>query len=118
MDIPAVATFFSGISFLGFGASCLTSSYMKDEFLRYGHDGERALTGILQMLGGLGIILGYYYAPLLAAAAATGLCLMMAYGVRVRIKIGDSALQTTPAFFYSVLNLGLAIYYGMEAFSG
>lgn len=117
MDISTVATYFSGVSFLGFGASCLTSSYMKDEFLRYGHDGERVLTGILQMLGGLGVILGYYYSPLLAVASATGLCVMMAYGVLVRIKIGDSTLQTSPAFLYSVLNLYLAIHYGMDVFS-
>lgn len=112
MDIHDVATFFSGISFLGFGLSCLTSSYMKSEFIRYGHDGERDLTGILQMLGGLGLVIGYYISPLLAASAATGLCLMMSYGVRVRIKIGDSLLQTMPAFFYAVLNLYLALYYG------
>jgi hypothetical protein len=112
MDIPTVAIFFSGISFLGFGASCLTSAYMKAEFLRYGHQGERVRIGILQILGGLGLILGYYLSPLLATAAAACLCLMMAYGVRVRIRIRDSLWQTMPAFFYAVLNLYLAIYYG------
>jgi len=117
MDISTVATYLSGISFLGFGVSCLTSSYMKAEFLRYGHDGERVLTGILQVLGGLGLLLGSCYAPLLAAASATGLCLMMAYGVRVRIKIRDGILQTSPAFLYSVLNFYLAVHYGMEFFS-
>lgn len=84
---------------------------MKDEFIRYGYDRQRALTGYLQMLGGLGLILGYFMSPLLAAAAATGLCLMMAYGFGVRMKIGDSLLAATPAFFYAALNLYLSIFY-------
>lgn len=86
---------------------------MKAEFIRYGYDRQRPLTGVLQILGGLGLILGYYMLlPPLAAAAATGLCLMMAYGFGVRMKIGDSLLQATPAFFYAALNMYLAIYYG------
>ncbi|THH37693.1 DoxX family protein [Neolewinella litorea] len=111
MDLPAVATYFSGVSFLFFGASCLTSSYMKSEFIRYGHDRERPLTGVLQMLGGAGLIAGFWLMPLLAFAAATGLCLMMAYGFGVRMKIGDSLWAATPAFLYAALNLYLAVHY-------
>ncbi len=112
MEISALATFFSGISFLFFGVSCLTSSYMKSEFIRYGYDRQRPLTGYLQMLGGLGLILGYWLSPLLATAAAAGLCLMMIVGFGVRMKIGDSFLLATPAFLYAVLNLYLSIHYG------
>ncbi|WP_116105100.1 DoxX family protein [Lewinella sp. IMCC34191] len=112
MEFSTLATFFSGISFVGFGISCQTSAYMKQEFIRYGYDRQRPLTGYLQILGGIGLIAGYYFSPLLAMAAATGLCLMMAYGFGVRMYIRDTFLQATPAFLYAVLNGYLAFYYG------
>ena len=108
MTFFALAALFSGVSFVGFGLACQISPYMRQEFIRYGYDRQRALTGYLQIAGGVGVILGYLYAPLLGLAAATGLCLMMAYGVYVRIYIRDTLLQATPAFLYAVLNLYLA----------
>ncbi len=112
MEFSTLATFFSGISFLFFGISCQTSAYMKQEFIRYGYDRQRALTGYLQILAGIGLIVGYFYSPALAMASAIGLSLMMAYGFGVRMYIRDTLLQATPAFLYAVLNLYLAIYWG------
>ena len=113
MDLATLATLFSGVSFLGFGVSCFVSPYMKREFVRYGYARQRPVTGALQVLGGAGLLLGWWMAwPLLAAAAATGLCLMMSYGVGIRIYIGDTFLQTVPALGYALLNLYLAIHYG------
>ncbi|NJB86911.1 hypothetical protein GGR26_002688 [Lewinella marina] len=66
MDLTAVATYFSGLSFLFFGTGCLTSSYMKSEFVRYGYDRQRPITGVLQLLGGAGLMLGYWLWPVLA----------------------------------------------------
>ena len=111
MEIATVATFFSGVSFLFFGSSCLLAAYMRDEFIRYGLDRQRPLVGVLQLLGGVGLLLGYWISPLLAAVAAGGLCLMMVGGVGVRIKIGDSAIATAPALLYAVLNGYLALHY-------
>ncbi|PPK86034.1 DoxX-like protein [Neolewinella xylanilytica] len=111
MAFATLATFFSAISFLGFGISCQTSDYMKREFIRYGYDRERPLTGYLQILGGIGLIAGYYVSPPLAMAAAAGLSLMMAYGFGVRMYIRDTLLQATPAFLYAALNGYLALHY-------
>jgi hypothetical protein len=111
MDFPALATFFSGISFLFFGAGCLTSPRMKSEFIRYGFDRQRALTGYLQMLGGLGLLIGYWVSTWLAGSASAGLGLMMVFGFGVRLKIRDSFLESSPAFFYAALNLYLSSYY-------
>lgn len=111
MDFPTLATFFSGISFLFYGTACLTTSHMKREFIRYGYDGQRALTGYLQILGGLGLLIGYWVFPYLAAASATGLSVMMIFGFGVRLKIRDSFWQSSPAFLYAVLNLYLCLYY-------
>jgi hypothetical protein len=113
MDFPTLAAFFSGISFLFFGVTCLTTAYMKSEFVRYGYDRQRPITGVLQILGGLGILVGYYAAsPALVAFSATGLSLMMMFGFGVRMKIGDTLFMAAPAFFYAALNLYLGIYYG------
>ncbi|MFK8165541.1 MAG: DoxX family protein [Lewinella sp.] len=111
MDFPTLAILFSGVSFLFFGIGCLTSPYMKSEFIRYGFDGQRALTGCLQILGGTGLLIGYWTSPWLAFSAAVGLCLMMVVGFGVRLKIRDSFLASSPAFCYAALNLYLSIYY-------
>lgn len=114
MELSTLATFFSGVSFLLFGISCQTSAYMKREFIRYGYGRQRPLVGYLQILGGLGLIVGYYYSPLLATAAAGGLGMMMVVGFMVRRLIRDTLLQAAPAFFYAVLNLYLTFYYGSQ----
>ncbi len=84
---------------------------MKNEFIRYGYDRQRALTGYLQLLGGLGLLIGYWVSPWLAGSAAAGLGLMMVFGFGVRLKIKDSFLASSPAFLYAVLNIYLCIFY-------
>lgn len=111
MDVPTLATFFSGISFLFYGTGCLTSPHMKNEFIRFGYARQRVLTGYLQLLGGLGLLAGYWLAPFLALFSATGLALMMVFGFGVRLKIRDSLLAASPAFMYAALNLYLSIHY-------
>lgn len=98
----------SAISFLGFGAACFLSDYLKREFARYGFGSQRALIGGLQLCAALGLLAGLSQ-PWLGRAAAAGLALMMLVGVGVRIKIKDSLLQTTPALFYLVLNTYLCL---------
>jgi hypothetical protein len=112
MDLPTLATFFSGVSFLFYGIACLTTSHMKSEFIRYGYDRQRALTGYLQILGGLGLLIGYWASPLLAFSAALGLGLMMVFGFGVRLKIRDGFWASSPAFCYAALNLYLSVHYG------
>lgn len=111
MELPVLATFLSGISFLFYGTSCLTTEHMKQEFIRFGYDRQRPLTGYLQLLGGSGLLLGYWFSAVLALVAAAGLALMMSFGFGVRLKIKDSILAASPALFYAVLNLYLSIYY-------
>lgn len=111
MDFPTLSTFFSGISFLFFGIACFTAPRMKSEFVRYGFDRQRPLTGVLQLLGGLGLLIGYWASPSLAAFSSCGLSLMMMFGFGVRVKIRDSALMSSPAFVYAALNLYLFLHY-------
>lgn len=101
----------SAISFLGYGSACFLSNSLKREFYRYGFGSQRALIGGLQLCAAIGLLVGLNQ-PWLGRAAAAGLALMMLVAVGVRIKIKDTLLQTTPALFYLVLNayLGLAAF--------
>ena len=101
----------SALSFLGYGAACFLSNSLKGEFARYGFGSQRMLIGGLQMCAAVGLLAGLSQ-PWLGRAAAAGLALMMLVAVGVRIRIKDSLLQTTPALFYLVLNtyLGLAAF--------
>ena len=94
---------FSAVSFLLYGIGCFTSAFMKEEFIRYGIPKLRKLIGVLQLLGSLGIIVGFrveYLQPL----STLGICLLMFFGVITRILIKDDLIKTLPALFYCLLN--------------
>ncbi len=112
MLLPAL-TLFSGVSFLGFGTACLRSQPMRREFARYGLERFRVLTGLLQLAGGAGLLVGWWAWPPLACAAATGLASLMLLGVFTRLRIRDSLLQTAPATLYMALNAYLAVRFGV-----
>jgi len=100
---------FSALSFYAYGVGCLITAHMVAEFNRYGLAKFRALTGILQIVGAIGLTAGLLGAPTIGFLAAVGLALQMALGVGVRIKIRDSLLQCLPAFFYCCLNGWIAL---------
>jgi len=89
---------------------------MRKEFVRFGYPRQRVLTGILQLLGALGLILGYFIHPLIAFLAAAGLSAMMIFGFYVRLAIRDHIYAASPALIYAVLNLYLSVHYGQFLF--
>ncbi|MGB5436881.1 MAG: DoxX family protein [Maribacter sp.] len=109
MNLSTFLTFFSGFSFLFFGAASLFTSQMKSEFKRYGLESSRTLVGGIQLLGALGLLLGYLYSPLLQIVAASGLSILMVLGFLVRLRIRDSFIQSAPSLIYAVLNAILFI---------
>lgn len=84
---------------------------MRKEFIRFGYPRQRVLTGILQLLGALGLILGYFIHPVMALSAAVGLTVMMAFGFYVRLAIRDHLYAASPALIYALLNLYLSVHY-------
>lgn len=109
MDLLTVLTWFSGVAFIYFGINCFVSKYILAEFNRYKLPQFRKLTGYLQILGALGLIIGLYFSPLLLIASATGLCLLMLAGFMVRLKIRDNFIKASPSFTFAILNLGIAL---------
>ena len=94
----------SAVGFLGYGVGCLTTQKMRGEFVRYGMPHLRALTGTLQIAAGAGLLLGYIY-PVCALAASLGLSLMMIVALGVRLKIKDPFAGFLQAFVCLLLNL-------------
>ena len=81
---------------------------MVTEFKRFGLDKQRAMTGVFQLVGGLGLGIGYFESLTLAAISAAGLALLMLLGFIVRLKIKDSVIASAPALMYALLNGYLA----------
>ena len=79
---------------------------MKLEFQRYRLSQFRILTGILQIAGSTGLLLGYVYRPFILIASL-GLGVLMLLGVSVRVKIRDPWYMIVPAFTYAVLNFSI-----------
>lgn len=79
---------------------------MRKEFIRFGLTKWRVLTGVLQVLGALGLAFGIFYATL-AVTAAFGLALLMLLGFITRIRIKDGILESAPAFGLMLLNMYL-----------
>lgn len=103
-----VLTIFCAISFIGYGVACLTTDHMVREFARYGLPGYRKLTGFLQLLAAVGLIVGFKM-PMVGAVAAGGLALQMLVGLGVRLKIRDSLPRCLPALVYLCLSAWICL---------
>ncbi|QNL23142.1 DoxX family protein [Hyphobacterium sp. CCMP332] len=98
----------SAASFLYYGLNCLLSFKMKEEFRRFGLDAQRQLTGILQLLGAMGLLVGVFLSAGIGALAAAGLSLLMLFGFAVRLKVRDGLLASLPSFIFMLLNAYLS----------
>jgi len=106
---------FSIISFLVFGSACLCSKRMRTEFARYGIPHYRKITGLLQLLGALGLMVGVFL-PVAGLLAAAGLASLMFLGTVLRIRIQDTFIQTLPAIIYMLLSSWLVVHYARILF--
>ena len=109
MNLLTVLTWLSGLSFIYFGIGCLISEFIISEFIRYGLAKFRILTGLLQLLGAAGLLIGLYYNPKILLLASIGLCVLMICGFIVRMSISDNFFKCLPSFSFAVLNLFIAI---------
>ncbi|MFD2787469.1 DoxX family protein [Hymenobacter rubripertinctus] len=98
-----VLIWLSALSFLFYGISYFTSQKLKDEFVRYGLAKFGPLTAIVELLGGIGLLVGLISPPLLVLASG-GLALLMLLGFGVRMKIGDGFWLSLPSFLFMLLN--------------
>ncbi len=99
----------SVVLFLIYGAACLFAKGMEADFARFGLARVRLLTGALELLGALGLLVGQVI-PELVIVSAGGLALLMALGVITRVRVRDSVLETLPAAVLMLLNAYIAWY--------
>ncbi|CAI8174037.1 MAG: Uncharacterised protein [Polaribacter sp. SA4-10] len=108
MDLFTILILFSSIAFFYFGIQCFYSKYIISEFKRYGLPNFRKLTGVLQIMGAIGSLIGFYLFPVLLLLSSSGLHLLMVSGFIVRLKVKDSFIQSLPSFIFAILNLYIA----------
>lgn len=109
LDLLSALIWFSSLAFLFFGVNCFYSKFIILEFERYGLPQFRKLTGILQIMGAIGAIIGLYFSPILLLLASIGLFILMMAGFVVRIKIKDNFIKSSPSFTFAAINLFIAI---------
>jgi uncharacterized membrane protein YphA (DoxX/SURF4 family) len=97
------AAVLSAVLFLGYGSLVLFSGGMRAEFERFGLSRFRQLTGALEVVGGLGLLVGLAR-PTVMVVASGGLALLMLLGVIVRVRVRDPLLETAPAAVLMLVN--------------
>ncbi|MEM6392138.1 MAG: DoxX family protein [Planctomycetota bacterium] len=102
-----VLVVFLAASFLYFGAACVRTASMRAEFERYGLTRFRVMTGVLQLCGAAGLVVGWWVRPM-GVAAAVGLAVLMLLGFGARRKIRDTWAQSVPAGVYALLCVAAA----------
>jgi uncharacterized membrane protein YphA (DoxX/SURF4 family) len=93
----------SSFSFIFYAIQCMTTNHMRSEFVRYGVPQLRHLTAVLQLLAGIGLLVGLRWRVALMISSC-GLMLMMLVALIVRIRIRDGIVQSLPAFALMVMN--------------
>jgi hypothetical protein len=109
MKLLTGLTWISGLSFIYFGIGCLTSDFIISEFIRYGLARFRVLTGLLQILGAAGLLIGLYFSPRILLLASVGLSILMICGFIVRVSISDNFFKCLPSLSFAVLNVFIAV---------
>ena len=87
---------FTGISFIIYGVNSFYSRRMISEFKRWGYHKHRKTISSLQILGGLGLLIGLKINILLIASSLC-LSIMMFVAIIVRVKINDNVARILPA---------------------
>ena len=104
MRLLNILILISSLSFIGYGIAYFVTPQMKSEFKRFGLEKAGALTAVLELLGGVGLLAGLKFHPILLISAG-GLALLMFLGVAVRIRLKDSLWVTLPALLFMALNI-------------
>ena len=76
---------------------------MKSEFVRFQLQRFIYWVGSLEILGGVGLLIGIFFNPIMILSSL-GLSVLMFFGVMTRIRLKDNFVLIVPAFFFLILN--------------
>ena len=96
----------TGISFILYGISLLTSPRMKAEFVRFGLNKFTTIVGVLELLGGIGLLVGIHF-PIVLLISSGGLAILMLLGFGVRLKMRDGFWLSIPSVLFLIINFYL-----------
>lgn len=106
-----IVVILNSVFFVFYGIQCFTSKKLASDFKRFGlPDSQRILTGVLQLLASIGLLVGIFL-PVVGLMAAGGLGLMMLVAFIIRVKVRDGFAETAPSILFMVLNLWLMVYF-------
>lgn len=108
MTFVQILSALTGLTFCVYGVLCLAADEMRKEFERFGLAKFRVLTGTLEILGGIGLLVGLFWRPA-TLIASSGLAVLMLLGVGVRLRMRDSLTQTLPAFVLMIVNFHILL---------
>ncbi|HMB40872.1 MAG TPA: DoxX family protein [Balneolaceae bacterium] len=107
ISIFEIIVVLNALFFIFYGFQSLNSQMMVEEFKRFGlSHSQRKLTGVLQLLGALGLLAGLIV-PFSGILSAGGFTVMMFVAFTVRLKIKDSAIQSLPSVIFMMINAWL-----------
>lgn len=104
MDVYTIIIIFTAMSFISYGLNSFISKKMISEYERWGLEKRRKQIGGIQLICGLGILIGLKYNSVLIPSSIL-LIIMMLVAVYVRIKIKDNISDILPAIAYLVLGI-------------
>jgi uncharacterized membrane protein YphA (DoxX/SURF4 family) len=104
MNLLLLLTLFSSVSFLIYGISYFYSPQMKKEFERFGLKKFGVLTALLEIVGAIGLLVGFVSIPILLISSG-GLALLMFLGLVARARVKDGLWVSLPALLFMVLNV-------------
>jgi uncharacterized membrane protein YphA (DoxX/SURF4 family) len=108
MNAVRVSAFVSGVSFLVYGLLCFGSVSMANDFHRFGLDNLRIMTGVMELLGGAGLLIGLRWEPALwSSSASLALLMLIAFGIRMRMQ--DGVRVSVPSFSFMLLNIYILV---------
>ena len=101
-------TILNSIVFLIYGILRIFTQHMLEEFKEFGLIKYRIMTGILEMCGAIGSLIGYFWSPHLYIFSTTGLALLMFLGIYTRFRIKQPWQQSLQALSLFLLNTFLS----------
>ncbi|MGB3735314.1 MAG: hypothetical protein WA964_10195 [Ilumatobacter sp.] len=107
MILVALALVSAG-AFFYYGATCIMSMHVRQEYRRYGIPHLRVFNGTLQMFGAGGVLIGLALTPL-GALASLCLCILMLLGLQTRHRLHDPWRLRIPATTLAILNAVLFV---------
>lgn len=106
VDTKTILAIISAITFITYGLLCVFTGHMREEFKRYRLERYRILTGILELVGGIGTLIGLN-SKVIFNISTTGLATLMLLGLFVRIRIKDPLFEMLPALILMIVNMYL-----------